>query len=110
VGIFGVLAFAVSQRTREFGIRLALGARGSDVLRLVLHSGLKLTLIGIAIGLTASALLTRSLASLLFAVTPLDPLTFAIATITLASVALAACAAPALRAARVDPAVTLRQE
>jgi putative ABC transport system permease protein len=110
VGIFGVLAFAVSQRTREFGIRLALGARGSDVLRLVVRSGLKLMLIGIAIGLTASALLTRSLASLLFAVTPLDPLTFAITTITLAAVAVAACAAPALRAARVDPAVTLRQE
>jgi putative ABC transport system permease protein len=110
VGIFGVLAFAVSQRTREFGIRMALGARGGDVLRLVLNSGLKLTLIGIAIGLGAAALLTRSLGSLLFAVTPLDPLTFAIATITLATVAIAACAAPALRAARVDPAVTLRQE
>src|SRR5262249_50013107 len=78
VGIFGVLASAVSRRTREFGIRMALGARASDVLQLVLRSGLRLTLTGVAIGLTASALLTRFLASLLFAVKPLDPLTFAL--------------------------------
>jgi predicted permease len=110
VGIFGVLAFAVSQRTREFGIRMALGARGGDVLRLVLGNGLQLTLIGVTIGLAASALVTRWIASLLFAVKPLDPLTFAIAAGTLGLVALAACTAPALRAARVDPAVTLRQE
>jgi putative ABC transport system permease protein len=110
VGIFGVLAFAVSQRTREFGIRMALGARASDVLRLVLRSGLTLTLLGVAIGLAASAVLTRGLASLLFAVKPFDPLTFAIAATVLAAVALAACAAPALRAARVDPAIALRQE
>jgi putative ABC transport system permease protein len=110
VGIFGVLAFAVSQRTREFGIRMALGARGGDVVRLVLRSGLQLTLAGVALGLVASALLTRWMASLLFAVKPLDPVTLAMAAITLSLVALAACTAPALRAARVDPAVTLRQE
>jgi putative ABC transport system permease protein len=110
VGIFGVLAFAVGQRTREFGIRMALGARATDVLRLVLGSGLRLAATGIAIGLAASALLTRSLSSLLFAVTPLDPLTFTLAAALLAAVAVAACLAPALRAARVDPAVALRQE
>jgi putative ABC transport system permease protein len=110
VGIFGVLAFAVSQRTREFGIRMALGARASDVLRLVVAGGLKIVAIGIAIGLAAAAALTRLLATLLFGVTPLDPATFLGAPAVLALVALAACAAPALRAARVDPAIALRQE
>jgi putative ABC transport system permease protein len=110
VGIFGVLAFAVSQRTREFGIRMALGARASDVLRLVLRSGLRLMLTGIAIGLAASVTLTRFLASMLFGVEPLDPLTLTAAVILLSVVALAACLAPALRAARVHPVVALRHE
>jgi putative ABC transport system permease protein len=110
VGIFGVLAFAVSQRTREFGIRMALGARATDVLGMVLRSGLRMTLTGVVIGLAASALLTRFFASLLFAVKPLDPLTFTVAAGLLSAVALAACLAPALRAARVDPAIALRQE
>jgi len=110
VGVFGVLAFAVSQRTREFGIRMALGARSSDVLRLVLRGGLKITAAGLAIGVAAAAALTRFLASLLFGVKPLDPIAFLAAAAMLALLALVACAAPALRAARVDPAVTLRQE
>jgi putative ABC transport system permease protein len=110
VGIFGVLAFSVSQRTREFGIRMALGARAGDVLSLVISSGLKITAAGIVIGLAAAAALTRSLSSLLFGVKPLDPLTFLAAPALLALVALIACAAPALRAAGVDPAVALRQE
>jgi predicted permease len=110
VGIFGVLAFAVSQRTREFGIRIALGARAIDVLRLVLRNGLGMTVTGVVIGLAASALLTRFFASLLFAVKPLDPLTFTLAAGLLSVVALAACLAPALRAARVDPTIALRQE
>jgi ABC-type antimicrobial peptide transport system permease subunit len=110
VGIFGVLAFTVSQRTREFGIRMALGARASDVVGMVVAGGLKIVAIGIAIGLAAAAALTRLLATLLFGVKPLDPATFLGAPAVLALVALAACAAPALRAARVDPAVALRQE
>jgi putative ABC transport system permease protein len=110
VGIFGVLAFSVGQRVREFGIRVALGARSHDVLRLVLGSALKMTVAGVAIGLTAAALLTRFLGTLLFEITPIDPITFAGTAGILATAALIACALPAWRATRVDPAVTLRQE
>jgi putative ABC transport system permease protein len=110
VGIFGVLAFSVGQRAREFGIRMALGARGNDVLKLVLGGALKMTAIGIAIGLAASALLTRYLATLLYNVRATDPITFAGTAAVLATAALVACALPAWRATRVDPAVTLRQE
>jgi len=110
VGIFGVLAFAVSQRTREFGIRMALGARANDVLAMVLAGGLKIVAIGIAIGLVAAAGLAQFLTSLIFGVRPLDPATFLAAPLALALVALAACLTPAWRAARVDPAVALRQE
>jgi putative ABC transport system permease protein len=110
VGIFGVLAFSVGQRAREFGIRVALGARTNDVLRLVLGGALKMTMAGVAIGLIAAAALTRFLATLLFAVQPTDPVTFAGTAALLTAAALAACALPAWRAATVDPAVTLRQE
>jgi putative ABC transport system permease protein len=110
VGIFGVLTFSVRERTREFGVRVALGATTPDILRLVVQSGVKLAGTGVAIGLFAAALLTRTLASLLFGVTPLDPMTFVAAPAVLAVTALAACIAPAIRAVRVDPAVTLRQE
>jgi putative ABC transport system permease protein len=110
VGIFGVLAFSVGQRAREFGIRLALGARTNDVLRLVLGGALKMTGAGVAIGLIAAALLTRFLGSLLFAVEPIDPVTFGGTAAVLATAALLACALPAWRATRVDPAVTLRRE
>ena len=110
VGIFGVLAFSVGQRAREFGIRLALGARSHDVLRLVLGGALKMTGAGVAIGLVAAAVLTRLLGTLLFAVQPTDPITFAGTAAVLATAALLACALPAWRATRVDPAVTLRQE
>jgi putative ABC transport system permease protein len=110
VGIFGVLAFSVSRRTREFGIRMALGAQSATVLRMVLCEALGITAVGICAGLIAASALTRSLASLLFGVAPLDALTFAGAAALLAAVALAACAIPACRAARVDPAVTLRQD
>jgi len=110
VGIFGVLAFSVGQRTREFGIRVALGARSHDVLRLVLGGALKMTGAGVAIGLVAAAALTRLLGSLLFAVQPTDPVTFAGTAAVLAAAALLACALPAWRATRVDPAVTMRQE
>jgi putative ABC transport system permease protein len=110
VGIFGVLAFMVRRRAREFGIRTALGAQTADVLRLVLASTLKMTLAGVVIGLAAAAALTRFLATLLFAVTPLDPAAFLAAAAILISAALAAAAAPAWRAARVEPAVMLRQD
>ena len=110
VGIFGVLAFSVSQRTREFGVRMALGAKMWDVTRLVLAGGARIVLLGIAAGLGASAALTRTIGSLLFGVKPLDPLTFVAAPVVLAAVALTACAIPALRASKVDPAVALRQE
>lgn len=110
IGIFGVLAFSVSQRTREFGIRMALGARSADVLRMVAGSGLRIALTGIAIGLAGAAALTRSLAALLYGVKPADPVTFVAAPLVLAVVALLACAAPALRASRVDLAEALRQE
>jgi putative ABC transport system permease protein len=110
VGIFGVIAFSVSQRLREFGIRMALGATEGNILRLVAKSGFKLTVLGIAIGLGGSAWITQSISSLLYGVKPLDPLTFAAAPAILAIVSLAASIVPAMRAARVDPVVALRQE
>jgi len=110
IGIFGVLAFSVSQRTREFGIRMALGARSADVFRMVAGSGLRIALTGVAIGLAGAAGLTRSLAALLYGVKPADPVTFLAAPLVLAVVALAACAAPAWRASRVEVAEALRQE
>jgi putative ABC transport system permease protein len=110
VGVFGVLAFSVGQRTREFGIRVALGARTADVLRLVLAGALKMTAAGVVIGLVAAAVLTRFLGTLLFAVEPTDPVTFAGTAAMLTVAALVACALPAWRATRVDPAIALRQE
>jgi putative ABC transport system permease protein len=110
VGIFGVLAFSVGQRAREFGIRVALGAQSRDVLRLVLGGALKMTGAGVAIGLVAAALLTRLLGTLLFHVQPTDPITFIGTAAVLGAAALVACALPAWRATRVDPAVTLRDE
>jgi len=110
VGIFGVLAYSVGQRAREFGIRVALGARSHDVLRLVLGGALKMTGAGVAIGLLAAALMTRLLDTLLFGVQPTDPATFVGTAAVLAVSALLACALPAWRATRVDPAITLRQE
>jgi putative ABC transport system permease protein len=110
VGIFGVLSFSVRERMREFGVRLALGATSGDILRLVLGAGVQIAGTGAVIGVAAAALLTRTLASLLFGVTPLDPVTFVAAPALLVVTALVACVAPALRAVRVDPAVTLRQE
>jgi predicted permease len=110
IGVFGVLAFSVGQRAREFGIRMALGADAPGIVRLVLSGGVKIIVAGLAAGLGAAALLTRFLGSLLFGVKPLDPLTFVAAGGLLALTALGACAVPALRAARVEPTVTLRQE
>jgi predicted permease len=110
VGIYGVTAYTTRQRTHEIGIRVALGASKQDVLRLVLGHGLRLTLAGVVLGLTASFALTRFLSSLLLGVTSTDALTFSSIAILLCAVALVACFIPARRAMRVDPIVALRYE
>jgi predicted permease len=110
VGIYGVLAYTVSQSTREIGIRLALGAPRAGVLGLVLAQGCVIAGAGIAIGLAGAALVTRSLATLLFGLTPFDPLTFAGVSALLGVIAIAACYIPARRAMQVDPIVALRQD
>jgi putative ABC transport system permease protein len=109
-GITGVIAMSVTQRTQEFGVRMALGADRRRILRLVMSQGMVLALAGVAAGVAISLALSRLIASLLFGVAPTDPLTYAGVMALLGAVALAACALPAARAARVDPLVVLRSE
>ena|SRR5205807_7261445 len=110
IGLYGVIAYTISQRTREIGVRMALGATRSNVLGLVLRQGMLLAVIGVALGLVGALGMTRVLTNLLYGVKPTDPVTFVAVSLVLLLVSLAACWLPARRAARVDPVEALRHE
>ena len=110
VGIYGVISQRVAQRTQEIGVRVALGARRNDVLILIIREGIRLTLIGMVIGIAGSLVLARFLSSMLYGIGATDPLTILSVSVLLASVAMLACYIPARRAVRMDPGAALRCE
>jgi putative ABC transport system permease protein len=110
IGIYGVMSYAVTQRRQELGIRMALGAHPGNILSLVLRRGMKLTLIGMALGLMGAVASTRLLRDMLFGINPFDPLTFAAMTLLLMCISLIACFLPARRATKLDPMNVLRSE
>ena len=110
VGLYGVISYAVRERTQEIGIRVAFGAARKRIVGMVLKQGLSLTIAGVGIGLVGSFFITRVISSLLFGVTPTDPITFVVISFVLTGVATVACLVPARRATRVDPMVALRME
>jgi len=110
IGIYGVISLLVARRRREIGIRIALGARPALILEMVIVRGIRLVVVGVAIGLVAAAALTHVMTSLLYGVRPFDPLTFAAVPAILGSVAILACVVPAARAARLNPVIALREE
>jgi putative ABC transport system permease protein len=110
VGLYGVVAYGVSQRTQEIGVRMAIGAQQTDVLRMILGGGMKLSMIGLAIGLAAALMLAQLVTKMLFGVEPFDPASYAATAAVLLAVSLLACYVPARRATEVDPIVAMRQE
>jgi ABC-type antimicrobial peptide transport system permease subunit len=110
VGVYGVVSYGVTQRTRELGVRMALGARPAQVATLVLGHGARLTVVGLVIGAVGAVAVTRLMRTLLFEITPTDPVTYAIVALVLGVAALVACQIPAFRASRVDPLTALRSE
>jgi ABC-type antimicrobial peptide transport system permease subunit len=110
VGLYGIVSFTAAQRTREIGIRMALGGTARDILRLILGQGVRMLIAGLAIGLLAAFAITHVMTRLLVGVSPSDPFTYSAVAVLLAAITLAACWIPARRATRVDPGITLRYE
>jgi putative ABC transport system permease protein len=110
IGLYGVMSYATTRRTQEIGVRLALGASQSEVMQLILKQGLRLVMVGVAVGLLSAITVTRAMKTMLFGLSATDPVTYFVLTLLLIAVALLACYLPARRAMKVDPLIALRQE